>query len=31
MEEETVKTKIKTELGKKWGKSAISWHYFERL
>ena len=31
MEAKTVKTKIKTEFGKKWVKSAISWHNFERL
>ena len=31
MEAKTVKTKIKTQFGKKWVKSAISWHNFERL
>ena len=31
MEAKGVKTPKKTEFGKKLGKSAISWHYFERL
>ena len=31
MEAKTVKTKLKTQFGKKWVKSTISWHNFERL
>ena len=31
MEAKTVKTKIKTQFGKKWVKIPLSWHNFERL